>query len=80
MDWYTVWDYLNYLIIFMFLLFIPWVVLISRRQQGVSKSVMDLSHESIDIARQSIEISAAQLKEQHKTNELLKELIESLKK
>ncbi len=79
MEWWTIADYIQYVFIITFLFFIPWVVFVSRRQQGVSRSVIDISNESIKLARQSLEIHQEQLQEMRKMNDFLHGLCEKIK-
>lgn len=80
MDWATFNDYLYYVFLIIFFSFIFWSVFMSRRYQKTYTSALDISHESIDIARRTIDLSEKQLEEMRKNNQLLQELVSVMKK
>lgn len=80
MDWATFNDYLYYVFLIIFFFFIFWSVFVSRRYQKTYTSALDISHESIELARRAVELSEKQLDETRKTNQLLQELAAVMKK
>jgi hypothetical protein len=69
------WSFYDIVLIGLFVIFIPWIISIVRKQMGQTQNALSIANESIALARRQVELTELQLKQLTLTNELLAKLL-----